>query len=101
MALTTNPPHDLVHDRIVARSDDHFVDVDTADDAGRSNFAAFLLGGVVIAGGMLAFLYYDTDNLGRGQDITTGSIGRIEMQGAPLAPNLLVPAQSPKAANPR
>lgn len=46
-------------------------------DTGRSNFVAFLLGGVVIAGGLLAFLYYDSDTMST-RDITTGSIVPLE-----------------------
>ncbi len=53
--------------------------LDDYDDTGseRSNFVAFLLGGVVIAGGLLAFLYYDSDNMST-RDITTGSIVSLE-----------------------
>lgn len=51
-------------------------DYDETDD-GRSNFVAFLLGGVVIAGGLLAFLYYDSDTMST-RDITTGSIAPLE-----------------------
>ena len=47
-------------------------------DTGRSNFTAFLLGGVVVAGGLLGFLYYDTDNLSQRDGLTTGSIGQVE-----------------------
>lgn len=68
---------------------------DGADrDAGRSNFAAFLLGGVVIAGGMLGFLYYDTDNLSRDDGLAAAGI----MQPAPREntqspPALRIPVQ--------
>lgn len=55
---------------------------------GRSNFTAFLLGGVVIAGGLLGFLYYDTDNLSRDDALTTGSI----TQSAPREPTQSPPA---------
>ncbi len=52
-------------------------DEEDDSDTGRSNFVAFLLGGVVIAGGLLAFLYYDSDNMST-RDITTGSIVPLE-----------------------
>ena len=44
--------------------------------------------------GMLAFLYYDSHNLGRGQDITTGNVGPIETRALPAAPNAPIPQQS-------
>lgn len=63
-------------------------------DTGRSNFAAFLLGGVVISGGLLAFLYYDTDNLSRGDSLTTGSITQSVSRDGPQAPPVLrIPVQ--------
>jgi hypothetical protein len=50
----------LVHDR---------------EEGGRSSFLAFLVGGLVIAVGLLAFLFYD----GGARDVTTtGSIGAVE-----------------------
>lgn len=93
MALSSARPSDRIADKITARDQDRFDRDDMAPDAGRSNFAAFLLGGVVVAGGMLAFLYYDSDDLGRGREITTGSLGRIETRAMPPAPNVLVPPQ--------
>ena len=59
------------------RDDDRFAPDMDERDAGRSKFAAFLMGGVVVAGGLLAFLYYDSDNLNdqAGRDLMpTGSI---------------------------
>lgn len=56
------------------------------NNTGRSNFVAFLLGGVVISGGLLAFLYYDSDNLASRDLMTTGSLGRIEMPAARTTP---------------
>ena len=60
------------------RDDDRFSAYET--DRERSHFGAFLMGGMVVAGGLLAFLYYDTDNLnGMGtRDLTTGSINRMD-----------------------
>jgi hypothetical protein len=65
------------------RDDDRFAGPGTAN--GRSHFGAFLMGGVVVAGGLLAFLYYDTDNLnGRANnDLTTGGISQAD-RPAPL-----------------
>ena len=64
-----------------------------ATDSGRSNFAAFLLGGVVIAGGLLAFLYYDTDNLNRDDFLTTGSITQSAPREMQSPPALRIPVQ--------
>ncbi|MDB5592174.1 hypothetical protein [Enterovirga sp.] len=100
MALNSDHMTDLSRSKINAQSDHLYMDALADRDAGRSNFAAFLLGGLVIAGGMLAFLYYDADNVGRGE-ITTGSIGRTEVQGAPPVPNIQVPAQPQRSAEPR
>jgi len=70
---------------------DRFADHLYEPDTGRSNFAAFLLGGVVIAGGMLAFLYYDTDNLNRRDDLTTGSIAPMTAPGPSTVPSIKIP----------
>lgn len=43
---------------------------------GRSNFVAFLLGGVVIAGGLLSFLYYDSNSLQGMDQMTSGSVSQ-------------------------
>jgi hypothetical protein len=55
-------------------------------DSGGSNFLAFLIGGLVIAVGLLAFLFYD----GGSRDVsTTGSTTpRIESPAAPSAPSM-------------
>lgn len=69
---------------------DRFLLDDQDRRADRSNFVAFLLGGVVIAGGLLGFLYFDSNNL-TGADIsTTGSLGRYEVPAT-------LPATSPSA----
>jgi hypothetical protein len=76
---------------IELRDEDRFDSGFHEPESARSNFTAFLMGGVVVSGGLLAFLYYDTDNLnGRGNSdlLTTGSLGRIE---APAVPTLLAP----------
>jgi hypothetical protein len=66
-------------------------------DSGGSNFLAFLIGGLVIAVGLLAFLFYDGGN---SRDVsTTGSTTpRIERPAspstmAPAAPTRPAPAQ--------
>ena len=55
--------------------------INTLDhDAGRSNYIAFVLGGLMISVGLLAFVLFDSGAPGIGRDIiTTGSI----MQSAP------------------
>jgi hypothetical protein len=61
-------------------------------DAGASNFMAFLIGGLVIAVGLLAFLFYDGGNT---RDVTTtGSVPRIERpaDSAPTTPSRPAPA---------
>lgn len=100
MALNPGPADDTSLGKVIPQQSDRILDDFDDGDAGRSNFAAFLLGGVVIAGGMLAFLYYDSDNVGRG-DITTGSIGRTELQAAPPVPSIQVPMQPPRPTEPR
>ena len=97
MVLSSHRQPNPFPDTIIARDEDRFFSEDMAQDTGRSNFAAFLLGGVVVAGGMLAFLYYDADSPGRGQDITTGSLGRIGIHEA--APNVLIPPQRPRPSS--
>jgi hypothetical protein len=73
-------------------------------DTGGSNFLAFLIGGLVIAVGLLAFLFYDGGNT---RDVTTtGSLTpRIERPGADLggsAPTMPSRPGAPSApANPQ
>ena len=67
----------------------------------RSHFGAFLMGGVVVAGGLLAFLYYDTDNLnGRPyNEFATGSVSRMD---APVTlPTVKLSPANPDAAEKR
>lgn len=55
-------------------------------DTGRSNFVAFLIGGLVIGVGLIAFLFYDDANIS-GRDVTTtGSLPRIETPVSPSGP---------------
>lgn len=78
-----------------SRSGDKIVDDYRERDAGRSNFAAFLLGGVVIAGGLLAFLYYDTNSLQPRDTLTTGSILQIPSASSPVPARPQAPAPVP------
>src|SRR3954470_22398062 len=66
-------------------------------DTGGSNFLAFLIGGLVIAVGLLAFLFYDGGN---GRDVsTTGSTTpRIERPASPAVP--MTPANPTAPAAP-
>ena len=67
------------------------------DDTGGSNFLAFLIGGLVIAVGLLAFLFYDGGN---SRDVTTtgSTTPRIERPASPAAP--MAPAPAPAAPVP-
>lgn len=80
------------------RDDDRFSGYD--DDAERSHFGAFLMGGIVVAGGLLAFLYYDSDSLNdrANSDITTGSISRMDAPAGAAVPSLrLIPPSQGEA----
>src|SRR5215204_6692752 len=59
-------------------------DRDTVSDRGGSNFWAFLVGGLVIAIGLLAFLFYDGGSTG-GRDVST--TGSTTTRSAPAAPS--------------
>jgi hypothetical protein len=60
-------------------------------DTGGSNFLAFLIGGLVIAVGLLAFLFYDGGN---SRDVTTtgSTTPRIERPASPATPMAPAPA---------
>lgn len=83
-----------------ARESDRFLSaLQTGRSGERSNFASFLLGGVVVAGGLLAFLYYDSGTQDR-DDLTTGSIARPDMsRAAPQVPSIRIPLQPQQPAN--
>lgn len=51
-----------------------------------SNFMAFLIGGLVIAVGLLAFLFYDSGNSGREVNTTGSTAPRIQAPASPAAP---------------
>jgi hypothetical protein len=81
------------------RDDDRFA---YPDDEPRSQFTAFLMGGVVVAGGLLAFLYYDSNgldpNMGR-EPITTGSIVQAETLARVPSIEVAPPAPAPLRAD--
>lgn len=54
------------------RDDDRPTEYTDDHDGGRSSFVAFLMGGVLIAGGLLSFLYYDSNNLQGMDQMTMG-----------------------------
>src|SRR3954466_11654913 len=66
-------------------------------DTGGSNFLAFLIGGLVIAVGLLAFLFYDGGN---SRDVTTtrSTTPRIERPASPATP--VTPAKPAPAPAP-
>jgi hypothetical protein len=79
------------------RDDDRFAGYEAGRE--RSHLGAFLMGGVVVAGGLLAFLYYDTDNLNERpiNDLTTGSISRSD--APPTLPSLRLSPSNPDATD--
>ncbi|NNM73317.1 hypothetical protein [Enterovirga aerilata] len=86
MALERPDNLDNMPPELELRDDDRFTGYEAEPE--RSHFGAFLMGGMVVAGGLLAFLYYDTDNLnGRASsDLMTGGISRTE--APPSLPSL-------------
>jgi hypothetical protein len=69
-------------------------------DTGGSNFLAFLIGGLVIAIGLLAFLFYDGGQSSRDVTTTGSTTPRIEAPASPSAPAPSTPAPS-RPANPQ
>src|SRR3954468_22445164 len=74
-------PNVYDRDPVVADRDTGIVDRDT----GGSNFLAFLIGGLVIAVGLLAFLFYDGGN-SRAGTTTRSMTPRIERAASPGVP---------------
>jgi hypothetical protein len=70
----------------------------TDRDGGGSNFLAFLIGGLVIAIGLLAFLFYDGSTTGRDVNTTSSTTPRLE---APATPSPAAPATPARPANPQ
>src|SRR3712207_5686287 len=90
---STMPPHDsTMYDRDTM----NMIGTNTAydrdgavydSDRGGSNFWAFLVGGLVIAIGLLAFLFYDGGSTtGRDVNTTSSTTPRIESPASPGAP---------------
>jgi hypothetical protein len=71
-----------------------------AGDRGGSNFWAFLIGGLVIAMGLLAFLFYDGGSTtGRDVNTTSSTTPRLESPATPSSPS--APATPSRPANPQ
>ena len=69
-------------------------------DRGGSNFWAFLVGGLVIAIGLLAFLFYDGGSTtGRDVNTTSSTTPRLEAPATPSSPS--APAAPSRPANPQ
>jgi hypothetical protein len=75
------------------------------DRGGRSNFLAYLIGGLVIALGLLAFLFYDGGGTGRDVTTTGSTTPRVTAPASPSGPSTTpaTPAAPAPAApaNPR
>ena len=88
-------PNIYDRDTTVANRETTVVDRDT----GSSNFLAFLIGGLVIAIGLLAFLFYDGGSTG-GRDVST--TGSTTTRSAPATPgsggSMTAPAPAPSGA---
>jgi hypothetical protein len=71
-------------------------DTTYARDTGGSNFWAFLIGGLVIAIGLLAFLFYDGGSTtGRDVNTTSSTTPRVEAPATPAAPKATTSPSSP------
>ena len=57
-----------------------------SDRRGGSNFWAFLIGGLVIALGLMAFLFYDGGSTNRDVSTTGSTTPRVEAPARPTAP---------------
>jgi hypothetical protein len=90
---STLPPHDsTMYDRDMTNTTGtntvYDRDSRTYDrDTGGSNFLAFLIGGLVIAIGLLAFLFYDGGSTtGRDVNTTSSTTPRLEAPATPSTP---------------
>ena len=83
MALLDNQAHD--QHLVDLRDDDRPNEYAYDSEDGRSNFVAFLLGGVVITGGLLTFLYYDSSDL-QGANRSDGYLSQLESPIGATAP---------------
>jgi hypothetical protein len=72
---------------------------------GSSNFLAYLIGGLVIALGLLAFLFYDGGGMGRDVTTTGSTTPRVTAPASPSGPSATPATPSAPApaapANPR
>ena len=91
-STTMNPPGSTIVDRDSTAYDREPRVYDR--DTGGSNFLAFLIGGLVIAIGLLAFLFYDGGSTNRDVSTTSSTTPRIE---APASPNASRPSPAPAA----
>ena len=91
---STMPPRDSTmydHDTMNTTGTNTVYDSDSRmpdRDRGGSNFLAFLIGGLVIAIGLLAFLFYDGGSTtGRDVNTTSSTTPRIEAPATPASPS--------------
>ena len=91
MALHRDEDHDTLPSDL--RDDDRPGEYLYDSDDGRSNFVAFLLGGVVITGGLLTFLYYDTGTL-QASEPASGYLSRLESPVGATDPKVPQTAQA-------
>lgn len=106
MSGSTMPPRDsTLHDRDTMTTTGVNSTYDTESrtygrDSGGSNFMAFLIGGLVIAIGLLAFLFYDGGSTtGRDVNTTSSTTPRIQAPATPATPS--TPASPSRPANPQ
>jgi len=90
---STVPPRDsTLHDPAMMNTTgtntvyDRDTSVYDRDRGGGSNFLAFLIGGLVIAMGLLAFLFYDGGSTSGDVSTTSSTTPRIEAPASPSAP---------------
>ena len=76
------------------RDDDRPTEYTDDHASGRSNFVAFLMGGVLIAGGLLSFLYYDSNNLQGTDQMTNGSYSQ-SLGDMPSVPSIRILPDNP------
>jgi hypothetical protein len=105
---STMPPRDSTmydHDTMSTTGTNTTLDnTGTYDrDRGGSNFWAFLIGGLVIAIGLLAFLFYDGGSTtGRDVNTTSSTTPRIQSPASPSTPATpSTPAAPSRPANPQ
>jgi len=83
-STSTHPPGSSMMDRDTTTYDRETRVYDR--DTGGSNFLAFLIGGLVIAIGLLAFLFYDGGSTNRDVSTTSSTTPRIERPTSPTPP---------------